>query len=235
MKIIKFDVIDSTNTYLKTNYDNFDNLTFVVANHQTNGKGRLGRTWIDEDDLLLSILVKENIERPTDYSLLIGAVLVKVLKKYSPKIKWPNDIIINDKKCIGILLEGVTKEKQECVIIGVGINVNTTVFPKDLLFKATSLKNESKEEINKESLLKSIINEFINEYNNYVNNKSDYLNIIRNNFYLDGKEISFLYNNKEEKGIVKGIDDMGNLIAKTDNQLLYLNSGEVTLNNIYKK
>lgn len=235
MKIIKFDVIDSTNTYLKTNYDNLDNLTFVAANHQTNGKGRLGRTWIDEDDLLFSILVKENIEKPTDYSLLIGAVLVKVLKKYSPKIKWPNDIIINDKKCIGILLEGVTKEKQECVIIGVGINVNTTVFPKDLLFKATSLKNESKEEINKDSLLKSIINEFINEYNNYVNNKSDYLNIIRNNFYLDGKEISFLYNNKEEKGIVKGIDDMGNLIVKTDNQLLYLNSGEVTLNNIYKK
>lgn len=235
MKLIKFDVIDSTNTYLKTNYESLDNLTVVTSKHQTNGKGRLGRTWVDEDDLLFSILIKENIEKPTDYSFLISAVLVKVLSKYNPKIKWPNDIIINDKKCVGILLEGVTKEKQECVIIGVGINANTTVFPKDLLFKATSLKNESKEEINKDSLLKSIINEFINEYNNYVNNKSDYLNIIRNNFYLDDKEISFLYNNKEEKGIVKGIDDMGNLVVKTDNQLLYLNSGEVTLSNIYKK
>ncbi len=235
MKLIKFDVIDSTNTYLKTNYESLDNLTVVTSEHQTNGKGRLGRTWVDEDDLLFSILIKENIEKPTDYSFLIGAVLVKVLSNYNPKIKWPNDIIINDKKCIGILLEGVTKEKQECVIIGVGINVNTTKFPEDLLFKATSLRNESNKRIDKESLLEKIIEEFINEYSDYKNKKSNYLNIVRNNFYLDNKDISFLYNNKEEKGNVQGIDDEGNLIVKTNDKILYLNSGEVTLSNIYKK
>ena len=235
MKLIKFDVIDSTNTYLKTNYESLDNLTVVTSEHQTNGKGRLGRTWVDEDDLLFSILIKENIEKPTDYSFLIGAVLVKVLSDYNPKIKWPNDIIINDKKCIGILLEGVTKEKQECVIIGVGINVNTTKFPEDLLFKATSLRNESNKRIDKESLLEKIIEEFINEYSDYKNKKSDYLNIVRNNFYLDNKDISFLYNNREERGNVQGIDDEGNLIVKTNDKILYLNSGEVTLSNIYKK
>lgn len=235
MKLIKLDVIDSTNTYLKTNYESLDNLTVVTSEHQTNGKGRLGRTWVDEDDLLFSILIKENIEKPTDYSFLIGAVLVKVLSKYNPKIKWPNDIIINDKKCIGILLEGVTREKQECVIIGVGINVNTTKFPEDLLFKATSLRNESNKRIDKESLLEKIIEEFINEYNDYKNKKSNYLNIVRNNFYLDNKDISFLYNNREEIGNVQGIDDEGNLIVKTNDKILYLNSGEVTLSNIYKK
>ena len=235
MKLIKFDVIDSTNTYLKTNYESLDNLTVVTSEHQTNGKGRLGRTWVDEDDLLFSILIKENIEKPTDYSFLIGAVLVKVLSDYNPKIKWPNDIIINDKKCIGILLEGVTKEKQECVIIGVGINVNTTKFSEDLLFKATSLRNESNKRIDKESLLEKIIEEFINEYSDYKNKKSNYLNIVRNNFYLDNKDISFLYNNKEERGNVQGIDDEGNLIVKTNDKILYLNSGEVTLSNIYKK
>ena len=98
MKVIKFKEINSTNAYLKDNYKSLDNLTFVVAEHQTEGRGRLGRCWVDQDDLLFSILVKENIDKPTDYSLLIASTLLKVLNAYKPQIKWPNDIMINNKK-----------------------------------------------------------------------------------------------------------------------------------------
>lgn len=235
MKVIKFKEINSTNAYLKDNYKSLDNLTFVVAEHQTEGRGRLGRCWVDQDDLLFSILVKENIDKPTDYSLLIASTLLKVLNAYKPQIKWPNDIMINNKKVCGILLEGITKEKQECVIIGVGINVNTESFPEDLRIKATSLKNITNNKIDKEELLSEICKVFVNDYNDYIENKSDYLKQIRENFYLANKEISFIYNQKEFFGKVKGMDVFGNLLVETNDGLITLNSGEVTLNKEYEK
>ena len=73
MKIIKFDTIPSTNLYLKENYQVLDNLTVVCAKHQTKGRGRLGRTWIDNNDLLFSILLKDNLNNPSDYSFLIAS------------------------------------------------------------------------------------------------------------------------------------------------------------------
>ena len=235
MNIIKFKEINSTNTYLKDNYKSLDNLTFVVAEHQTEGRGRLGRNWVDQDDLLFSILVKENIDKPTDYSLLIASTLLKVLNAYKPQIKWPNDIMISNRKVCGILLEGITKEKQECVIIGVGINVNTESFPSNLRIKATSLKNITNNIIDKDQLLIKIYESFINDYNDYMRGESDYLMQIRNHFYLTSKKICFNYNKLEYQGQVNGMDDFGNLLVKTNDGLITLNSGEVTLNKEYEK
>ena len=81
IKRIHFVQINSTNTYLKENYQKLDNLTLVSCDHQTNGKGRLGRTWLDGDDLLFSILIKEKLDKVTDYSLLIATSLYKVLSE----------------------------------------------------------------------------------------------------------------------------------------------------------
>lgn len=238
MKIIKFDTLTSTNTYLLDNYEKYDNLTIVTSNHQTSGKGRLGRTWIDQDDLLFSILIKNNLEKATDYSLLIASSIIKVLKsqKYnlSPLVKWPNDIIVNNKKLAGILLEAKTKEKIECVVIGVGINTNSIVFLDDLRVKATSLKLELKKEINKEELLSDIQEVFEKDYLSYINNQNDYLTIIRSNFYLQDKEVNFIYNSINYKGIVKGITNNGKLIVNTDKEVLEINTGEITLHNTYE-
>ena len=235
MKVIRFKEINSTNTYLKENYQDMENLSIVVADHQTNGRGRLGRSWVDNDDLLFSILIKDGLSKPTDYSLLIASTIIKVLKKYNPTIKWPNDIMIGDKKVCGILLESISKKKIECVIIGVGINVNTCIFPEDLLVKATSLKNEGKKEIDKENLLQIIIKNFEKEYDDYLKSKNDFLENIRNNFYLREKNVSFVYNGKEESGIVKGMNDDGAIIIKLDNDVIAISTGEVTLNSAYKR
>ena len=235
MNVIKFNEINSTNTYLKENYQSLPNLTMVVANHQTNGKGRLGRTWIDNDDLLFSILIKEGLNEPTDYSLIIASVIIKALNEYNPTIKWPNDIMIGDRKVCGILLEAVTKETIDCIIIGVGINVNTTNFPNDLLVKATSLKNEKETFINKDELLQKIINIFEKEYHDYLNDCSDFLENVRNHFYLANKKVSFVYNNKDINGVVKGINNKGSIVIELYNgELINLSSGEVSLNNVYK-
>ena len=161
MNKIYFDTIDSTNTYLKSN-TNLPNLTIVAARHQTNGKGRLGRTWFDNDDLMFSMLVKEHLDKPTDYSFLIAITICNVLDKFNlnPQIKWPNDIIVNDKKISGILLESTGINRIENVIIGVGINTNSKSFPSNLVFKATSLSLETNNKIDNNKLLDLIIDEF---------------------------------------------------------------------------
>lgn len=235
MKKIFFDTLPSTNLYLKENYNSLDNLTLVYTNHQTEGRGRLGRTWIDGDDLLFSILIKDNITKPTDYTFLMAITFVNVLKKYNlnSSIKWPNDIIVNKKKISGILLEGISEEKPKAIIIGCGLNTNTTSFPKEIFFKATSMTKELKVKIDKEKLLDEIIVEFESLYNSYTNNKLDLFNLVRNNLYAMNKVIRFVYNGLEQIGSIKGIDDEGRLLVNTRGNILHLTSGEITLHNEY--
>ena len=235
MKKIFFDTLPSTNLYLKENYNSLDNLTLVYTNHQTEGRGRLGRTWIDGDDLLFSILIKDNMTKPTDYTFLMAITFVNVLKKYNlnSSIKWPNDIIVNKKKISGILLEGISEDNLKAVIIGCGLNTNTTSFPKEIFFKATSMTKELKVKIDKEKLLDEIIVEFESLYNSYTNNKLDLFNLVRNNLYAMNKVIRFVYDGLEQIGSIKGIDDEGRLLVNTRGNILHLTSGEITLHNEY--
>ncbi len=236
MKHIHFDIINSTNQYLKENYEKLEHLTIVTADHQTNGKGRLNRKWEDKDDLLFSIIIKENLNSPTDYSLVIAKTVFIVLSNYldNLSIKWPNDIMVGDRKICGILLEAVTTSKIECVIIGVGININTKEFFDELLIKATSLYKELNKEINKIEVLNKIKEEFIKDYIDYINGNKKYLNIINEHFYLKNKDVSFTYNNELLRGKVKGINSSGELIIDVNDKLLGISSGEVTLTNVYK-
>jgi len=236
MKQIHFNIINSTNQYLKENYKKLEHLTIVTADHQTNGRGRFNRKWEDKDDLLFSILIKENLNTPIDYSLVIAKTVLTVLNNYlgNLSIKWPNDIMVGDRKICGILLEGVTTSKIECVIIGVGININTKEFSDGLLIKATSIYNEIAKEINKLDLLNEIKEEFLNDYYDYIKGNKDYLNIINNNFYLRNKKVTFTYNNKLLNGKVIGLNENGKLIINKDGELIEISSGEVTLTNVYK-
>ncbi len=134
MKIIKKDVITSTNDFIKENYESLDNYTVVTANYQTNGKGRLSRTWEANsgENIIMSLLVKEFKEK-TDLNLLslvTGTSVHKFLKKYTDNlyIKWPNDILVNHLKICGILLEGKINNNSKMIVIGIGININQITF-----------------------------------------------------------------------------------------------------------
>ena len=235
MKHIHFNTINSTNQYLKDNYESLDNLTIISADHQTNGRGRFNRKWFDSDDLLFSILLKENIENPADYSLVIAKTVFTVLNKYmtNVSIKWPNDILVNDNKVCGILLEAVTTSKLECVIIGVGINVNTSEFSDDLKIKATSLSKELNKTIDKEELFNKIINSFEEDYKEYVNGNKEYLEIINDNFYLKNKNVMFTYNNQVLNGTALGINNNGEILIKVNDEIVEISTGEVTFTNVY--
>lgn len=233
-KIIDFPTLPSTNKYLKENYHLYDEYTVVTTNNQTNGKGRMTRVWnSSSDDLTFSILLKPKFDssKISLISLIIGASLCNVISKYQKAlIKWPNDIIINDKKIAGILVEGISSDKVDAIIVGVGINVNSCEFPNDLIMKASSLKLESKKDINKNQLLTEILDEFLRLYNLFINNDYEFLNIVKENNYLKNKKVFI----NEKEVIVLDINDKGNLLVLDNDIVKELYYGEVTLNKIYK-
>jgi BirA family transcriptional regulator, biotin operon repressor / biotin---[acetyl-CoA-carboxylase] ligase len=150
--IIELDTIDSTNNYAMQliNANKAQHGLTIVAGNQTAGKGQRGRTWANEPgkNLLMSIIVypRHQINEQFAFNASIAVAIANVLQKlfsgWQISIKWPNDILINDKKAGGILIENVLRgSKWTHSVIGFGLNVNQESFA-GLPF-ATSLKNES--------------------------------------------------------------------------------------------
>lgn len=149
MPIIKLSAIDSTNTYLKTLCAEMpvEDYTAVIAEHQTQGRGQMGSVWSSEASKNLTFSVFKNLlDFPVEYSFYISMVaslaVVKALELcVIPKlnIKWPNDILAENKKVCGILIENTIKQgKLANTIVGIGLNVNQTTFED--LPKASSLQ-----------------------------------------------------------------------------------------------
>ena len=150
MNIIKLDAIDSTNNYLKKIILNegVNDYTVVTAKFQTQGKGQLGTEWESEHskNLICSVYKKEiNIKVQDQFviSALVSLALIKTLRKVNLSnmhIKWPNDIMSDNKKICGILIENIVKENYiKDTVIGIGLNVNQTIFNN--LPNAASIKN----------------------------------------------------------------------------------------------
>ena len=234
--IIKFDTLPSTNKYLKEHYNQYDEFTVITTDNQTNGKGRMTRVWNStKDDLTFSILLKPNIDSSyiSQIPLIMGAAVCRMISKYTKsEIKWPNDIMVNNKKIAGILVEGITSNKVDAIVVGVGINVNSISFPDDLLIKATSLKKQLNKTIDKEKLLNQIIKEFIILYMEFLNGNKKYLDICIENNYLKNKQVYV----KNEFIEVIDISLNGNLLIKdSNNNIKELYYGEVTLNKVYEE
>lgn len=235
-KYIYFEEIDSTNEYLKREYKNLKDKTIVFTSHQSKGKGRLGRSWVDDkNSLIFSILLIKNIKNPTLISLLSGASLLITLEKmgFKPMIKWPNDVLLNEKKCAGILVEGITSKTLDAIIIGIGINLNDTHFEKEIETKAISLHQVSKKLYDKKVVLTNFIEEFDKLYTDFIKDGREYLNIIKTHSYLDGKEIYLNYYGEDKKVTVKHINDDGSLSVIDKGNELSISSGEVTLEKNY--
>jgi len=165
--ILWLDVTDSTNAELARRQE-LDNLSVVAASEQTAGRGQRGNIWQSEagKNLTFSILLKygEDLQIPADMEFsLCEAVALSVSdflnKRFGldARIKWPNDIYVDGKKICGILIEHKLSGKMlASSIIGIGINVNQTVFPVDLP-NATSVKMETGESFD----LRTTLNEYL--------------------------------------------------------------------------
>ncbi len=188
MNYIKFDTIESTNDFLK-NYvktKNPGNWFYVYADEQTRGKGQRANTWKSEccKNLLISYFVELNwpVEKQFLLNQIVSVSLIELLQKFNIpelKIKQPNDIMAGYYKIGGILIENsVAGKKLKNSVIGIGLNVNQTVFDK--LPFAVSMKNIAGKDFDREILIDELTN------------------LLKNNFKAGKKEIkekfeSFLY------------------------------------------
>lgn len=240
-KRIHFETIPSTNSYLKENYHHLMDGTVVSADNQTQGRGRLDRRWINGDDVLVSILLKDNLDfnESSKISLVTAASVHYSLSKYADKlhIKWPNDILHNDKKMAGILIETIINNKNlECLIIGIGINLNTLTFPNELAQKATSLRQITNLTYNVKKFTQEVLDDFEKFYLEFKNNSRDYIHICREHSCLIGSEVIIDHFDKDrlEQGIVLDILENGNIFIRVGYEIRQYNSGEISLLRNYK-
>ncbi len=156
LPLIELSSVDSTNNYAMRliDADKAYPGTAIVALSQTGGKGQRGRTWIDEpgQSLLMSLItdpkrpVTDQFIFNSSVAVAIAMVLKQLHQYWQVAIKWPNDIIINDKKAGGILIENILRgSKWANAVVGLGLNIRQSSFPTDLPI-ATSLKIESGQE-----------------------------------------------------------------------------------------
>jgi BirA family biotin operon repressor/biotin-[acetyl-CoA-carboxylase] ligase len=229
MKLIKLDAIDSTNDFLKrlSGQQSLENFTVVTAENQTHGKGQMGSKWDSETgkNLMFSVLVNKvfnNISEIFDLNVAVAVALISTLEKYNIpnlSIKWPNDILSDNKKLAGILIENTIKNNREITsIIGVGLNVNQMNF--DLLPKASSLAVIVKSEFDKEIILNQFIDCLKFNCNLLQNNSASEL--WKNyNSYLFKKGIPMAFslpNGTHFMGIIQGVNSSGKLEVKLENE-----------------
>lgn len=173
-----YDATDSTNLCIRRlAQENQPEGTLAVTELQTAGRGRMGRRWTSAKGtgIWMSLLLRPKMQ-PKDapvLTLLAGMAVCRAIRKQTglmAVIKWPNDILLNGKKVCGILTE--MDGEMECVrniVVGIGVNVNTTDFPADLGGVATSLKRETKanQDIPRIPLLARILLEFEEIYERF--------------------------------------------------------------------
>ena len=231
MKLIKLDAIDSTNDFLKrlSVEQVLENYTVVTAEKQTHGKGQMGAKWDSEKgkNLMFSVLIYKvlnNISEIFDLNIVVALSIINSLEKNNIpnlSIKWPNDIMSDNKKVAGILIENTIKNNGEITsIIGIGLNVNQINF--DNLPKASSMAVISKKEFDKETILNQLI-DCLKLNCDLLQNKSasKLWDSYNHNLFKKGIPMAFsLPDGIQFMGIIQGVNSSGKLEVKLENDAI---------------
>ena len=230
-----FDTIGSTNDYLLRKEKNKNkDIKICIAEEQTKGRGRRGKSWISPKFKniyfsLNSYLKKEDL---SGLSIAVALSVSKVLTKINVMslIKWPNDLLVGNKKICGILIETAKVGELTKVVIGIGINVNME-YSELIDQEWTSIKLEKKQSVDRNSIITEMINQLCITLNKFEQEEFDYfLNKFTSLDLLKDKEFT-LKDKPNETFIGKGIDNKGLLIAQNlkDQRIVKFSSGEVSL------
>ncbi|MBR8721812.1 Bifunctional ligase/repressor BirA [Fusobacterium necrophorum subsp. funduliforme] len=239
MNIYSFEVLDSTNDYMKEHRKEFEEFDIVMAKNQRAGKGRRGNIWISTEGMaLFTFLVKKRGDKAEEaymkLPLLAGLAVIRALqrrKKIHYQLKWTNDIYLQEKKLAGILVE----RRENDFFIGIGINVNNAI-PIEIKNIAISLQEVYQEKIEIESLILSIVEEcrkLLEEY--FAGNWKNILQEINAINYLQGKKIGLRAGNLFVQGTVQRIDENGELEILSKEGLRSFGMGEVVKERILVK
>ena len=242
MNIIYLDTIDSTNSYAKSKISVLSDKTVIAANHQTAGRGRFDRKWVDlgDDNIFLTIVLKPSTEFSnifSNFTQYMSVVLCKILETYKlrPEIKWPNDVLIGNAKIAGILAESVIRNgKFYGIVLGIGVNLNSNINNLSLITdKKVSAVNIllNVNNINKDLFLEKFLKEFFTNYEDFFSAGFKFImdDYISRCSFL-GKNIVVKFCGQDVTGKALGIDDTGKLvILRDDNTIQYICAGDIIL------
>ena len=211
----KFDILfeevcTSTNDIAKT----LPLYTAVYAGRQTKGRGRMGRTWQDGRGNLMASIVLPSEKQAHLYSFLSSLAVAQSLAFLSPRIKWPNDVLVDGKKVCGILLESF----EDKLIIGIGVNIET--YPlTGMLYQTTSLKAEGYV-VEARKLLENILQNLSFVIENFEKKGFASVRLEWLEFACGlGKMITVSLPNETVQGVFEGVDEDGALILAVGGDL----------------
>ena len=259
-EVVFLSSIDSTNSEAARRADSSDGGVLVVSEEQTAGRGRRGRNWSSPagSNVYFSLMIKPELS--TDVAPMLTLIMALAVcrgmekmitgsaigtsgRKGSsrpenlPMIKWPNDIVIDGRKCCGMLTEMSCEEDRiRYVVIGVGINVKHQDFPKEIRDTAVSLEDTTGLKIGRSILVAEIINEFGPLYERFLEECD--LNFARKAYYdrliNSGRKVRVLDPKGEYEGTCRGISEKGELLVEVeDGNIVKVNSGEVSVRGVY--
>jgi len=219
VEYIKLGSVDSTNNWVKFHLQELSSFTCVTAIEQTAGRGRFKRNWVSPRGQNICATLYFAVPLGSSYLCNLGQLMAFVCAKilrglgFDAKIKWPNDILIGEKKIAGVLTETVSQDELIGVIIGVGMNVN---MPEETLQAidqpATSLLHLSRKTWEIQELIDLIMNHFIADLELLQTSRfAAFQAPFENLLAYKGQEITCLDGTQTIKGICHSITKEGHL------------------------
>lgn len=221
--IITLGTVDSTNTYAKQNVQTFTLPSLIIADRQTAGRGRHGKSFYSPDKTGLYMTLV--FEAPDECELITPAAAIAVCSTLescgiNPQIKWVNDVYIGTLKVCGILAECFLHNGKRYIALGIGINLTTKDFPDDI-----PNPGSINIDCNKTELALLISEQFLS-----LTDSKYILDEYKKRLFVIGEEVTYTKNGIEFTATVKGINNLCNLIVcRSDGTEETLSSGEISI------
>lgn len=215
--------------------------TLLIAESQSAGRGRMQRTWHSPTakNIYTSVILRPTVQpfQAPQFSILAGVAVAEALDIYCKgriKLKWPNDVLINEKKVCGILAQAKTSASMvDFLILGIGINVNirNEQLPKDLRNTATSLMDNAGREISRLEIIISLYENLTKWYKQFLN---DGFGQIREKWLSLSSMLNQTVQVRFQEEVVSGkaidLDEDGSLILLTENnEQIHVSAGDATV------
>jgi len=246
-RIHYFEEIDSTQNFARELAANgAAEGIVVIAELQTAGHGRMGRTWHSPSgvNLYATIVLRPTISiaEVSRLSLVAGVAAAEALEHDAPGVvalKWPNDIWLRGRKTGGIIAEAVSDSHQQlsCVLLGIGININLAAddIPIDLRDKATSMRIATGHACDRIAIADSLFSRLDSRYRETLNRNFASVRVSWERYSaLTGKRVSIVEGGIRKTGVVKGIDNDGALMLDIGENIERIVAGEVSVEGAYE-
>jgi len=210
--------------------------TVVLAEEQTAGRGRLGRSWVSPagTNLYLTLILRPSLERLRSLGIVTPLAVAQALEEatgLSPRIKWPNDVLVAGRKLAGVLIDTeLSGQTPGYSLVGIGLNVNLDVRAvPEIAAIATSVRQELGHEVSREEMLAALLGHFEVLYVKAQRGTAVHA-AWRSRLETLGRQVRVTVGGRVEEGLAEDVDAEGSLILRrADGSRATIAAGEVTL------